>query len=1107
MAARRSKRVPARSRNAPEAQAGSTRPAPATSLCVVGMGASAGGFDAISEFLRAMPPDSGLAFVVIQHLSPTHKSLSAELFAKRSMMEVVEARDRVRVQANRVYTIPADVYVSIEGGVLHLAPPSEPRGRRLPIDYFFRSLGEDQKERAIGIVCSGTGSDGTLGLKHIIANGGIVLVQSPETAAFDGMPRSAIATGLVTHVLPVDKMPEAVIAYARHPYAAASREAVAAAETEGAALRVILEHMRAQHGYNFDGYKQRMLVRRIHRRMGLLRMERMGDYAALLRKEAREGDLLFKDLLIGVTEFFRDPEAWRVLEAEVIQPLVAVKTPGESIRVWVAGAATGEEAYSLAILLLEKLEEAKKVCPVQMFATDTNDGALDFARAGLYPAGIAAQVSAKRLARFFVEIKDDHHYQVIKHLRESVVFGVQNLFADPPFSRVDLVACRNLLIYLEPEVQRRVIPLFHFALKPGGYLFLGAAETVAQREDLFRPVSRKWHIYQRIGGAPREYLEWRTALGETRAASPGAAPRHGAHPPVQAAAVAQQTLLEHFAPASVLVNAKHEVLYFTGRVDRYLQQPRGAPTHDLLALAREGLRSQLRRGIRQALENDATVEIPDSRVKRDDGFVPVRVTVAPTGGSDSSGRLLLVVFRDESKVPSSRPTKAKEAALVRQLEEELRMTKDDLQNSIERLQSSNEELRVSNEEVVSINEELQSMNEELESSKEELQSLNEELNTVNQQLQGKIGELESTNNDLKNLLASSDVATVCLDRNLKIKWFTPATREILNVLMTDIGRPISELASPLIGESLARDAHAVLEQLAPVQSELEAADGRWFMRRVLPYRTEDERVEGVTVTYIDISEARRSAEAAIGARKTMTAALEQRVRERTAQVRTLAAELALAEEREREAIARDLHDDLGQVLNIAKLKLDTLLKSCHDDASRQPLGDLNELIAQADRNVRSLTFQISPPVLSELGLVPALQWLAEEIQRSHGLSVEVRDDGEPKPLGQAARSIVFRAVRELLINVSKHARVGRASVDASRSNDRLIVRVADTGIGFDPALVLGAATPGFGLLSVRERLSFIGGDAEIRSVPGDGTTVTLMAPFQPETNATRGAAR
>jgi two-component system CheB/CheR fusion protein len=1103
MTARKPQKSPARSRGKAPVRTDGADAAPKTqlraqkaSLCVVGIGASAGGFDAISEFLRAMPAGSGLAFVVLQHLSPTQKSLSAELFAKRTAMEVVEAAHGARVQANRVYTIPADVYASIENGALRFERPSDPRGRRLPIAHFFRSLGEDQKERAIGIVFSGTGSDGTLGLKHIIANGGIVLVQSPETAQFDGMPRSAIATSLVTHVLPVSKMPEAVLAYARHPYTAAPREAMAAAGSEAAALRVILDHMRAQHGYNFDGYKHRMLLRRIHRRMGVRRIERMGDYAALLRKEPREGDLLFKDLLIGVTEFFRDPEAWKVLEAEVIEPLVAAKTSGEPIRVWVAGAATGEEAYSIAMLLLEKLEEANKACPLQVFATDTNDAALDFARAGLYSAGIAEQVPAKRLARYFVEIKDDHHYQVVKPLRECVVFGLQNLFADPPFSRVDLVACRNLLIYLEPDVQRRVIPLFHFALKPGGYLFLGSAETVAQREDLFRSVSRKWHIYQRIGGSPHEHLDWRAAPGESRAAAPAPVARRVPAVPAQAAAVAQQTLLEHFAPASVLVNARLEVLYFTGRVDRYLLQPRGAPTQDLLALAREGLRSQLRQAIRKALESDETVEVPGSRVKRDEAFVPVRITVAPTGGADASGRLLLVVFREEPRARTGRPTRAKEAALVHQLEEELRITKDDLQNSIERLQSSNEELRVANEEVVSINEELQSLNEELESSKEELQSLNEELNTVNQQLQSKITELEGANNDLKNLLDSSDVATICLDRDLKIKWFTPATRGILNVLQGDVGRSIGELASPLLGESLMREAHTVLERLAPVHQDVEAEPGRWFVRRVLPYRTEDQRIEGVTVTYTDITESRRSADAAIAARKAMTASLEERVRERTVQVRALAAELALAEERERQAIARDLHDDLGQVLNIAKLKVDTLLKSCTDEVNKAPLADLAELVGQADRNVRTLTFQISPPVLSELGLGPALQWLAEEMQRTHGLAVELRDDGRDKPLSQPARSIVFRAVRELLINVSKHAKVHRAQVGTSRKDGSLTITVSDAGVGFDPALVLGGAPPGFGLLSVRERLSFIGGEAEITSVPGDGTVVTLTVPLQ-----------
>jgi len=1054
-----------------------------------------------------MPPDAGLAFVVVQHLSPTQKSLSAELFGKRTAMDVRQAEDGLRVKANVVYTTPADVYVSIDNGVLRFERPADPRGRRLPIDYFFRSLGEDQKERAIGIVLSGTGTDGTLGLKHVIANGGIVLVQAPETAQFDGMPRSALATGLVTHVLPVGNMPEVVTAYARHPYASSSRDSAMAAEAEDASLRVVMDLMRARHGYSFDGYKRRMLVRRIQRRMGLRGIERVADYAARMRKEPREVDALFKDLLIGVTDFFRDPDAWKALDKEVIAPLVAAKAPGEPIRAWVAGAATGEEAYSVAMLILEKLREAKKNCPVQVFATDTNEEALAFARAATYPSGIAGHVPPELLHRFFTEIKDDHHYQVNADLRACVVFGLQNLFADPPFSRLDLVTCRNLLIYLEPDVQRRVILLFHFALKPAGHLFLGSAETVGEREDLFKPVGRKWRIYRRIGAAPRDERDWRVSPGEPRTVA-GASAQHRPPPRALAAVgIAQQAILERFAPASVLVNTRFEATYFAGPTERYLAQPRGAPTQDLLALAREGLRAQLRSALRKAADSDTTVEVDDARVKRGAAFEAVHITVAPTAGADAHGRLFLVVFQDRPAARAAGAGKQKDSALVRQLEDELRVTRDDLQNTIERLETSNEELRVSNEEVVSINEELQSMNEELESSKEELQSLNEELNTVNQQLQTKLTELEVANNDLKNLLDSSDVATICLDRGLAIKWFTPATRAVLNIIVTDLGRPIGDLASTLAGESLVRDARAVLERLVPIETELQSEKGRWFIRRAIPYRTEEERIEGVIVTFTDVTGSRRAAEAAIDARKAMTSSLEDRVRDRTVLVRSLAAELALAEERERQAIARDLHDDLGQVLNVAKLKLDSLLRSGGDSAMEERLRELGELVAQASRSVRSLTFQVSPPVLTELGLVPALQWLGEEMQRGHGIAVEVEDDGAVKPLGQAARSLLFRAVRELLINVSKHAKVTSARVETQRNNGALVVTVSDAGVGFDAAQVLGPSPPGFGLLSVRERLEFIGGTTEITSVPGRGTVVTLVVPLQVAREAEHEAAK
>ncbi len=1074
-------------------RAGSEQSAPA---CVVGIGASAGGFEAIGELLGAMPAASGLAIVVVQHLSPSQRSLSAELFGRRTKMEVLEAKAGERLRPNCVYTIPGDVYAGLSSGVLRFDAPRDPRGRRLPIDWFFRSLGEDQEQRAIGVVLSGTGSDGTLGLKQIVAHGGMVLVQDPRDAKFDSMPRSAIATGLVTHVLAPHDMPQAMMAYAGHPYAAKRGEKVHAAEAELAALRAVSDIMRAQHRFSFEGYRHNTLLRRIHRRMGLRHIERAADYVSLLQHDAAEVERLFNDMLIGVTDFFRDAEAWHVLEAQVIRPLVAARAPGEAIRAWVPGASTGEEAYSLAMTILDERRRARKAGPVHVFATDVNAGAVEHGRAGLYPAGIDAHVSAARLGRYFSEVKDDHHYRVTRELRDCVVFSVHDVLTDPPFTRVDVVSCRNLLIYLSPEVQKRLIRNFHFALRPGGYLFLGSAETVGQDTALFKPVTRKYRIFRRVESLGRERLEVHPTAPAARPGAEGVIDAAAVRP-ASPAAVAQTMILERFAPAAVLVNGRRDVLYYAGPTDRYLRQPRGAPSTELLTLAREGLRAALAGALRRSANSDASVVALGASLKRNGGFDPVKITVTPIAGTGSAaeGRLLLVVFQDEPPAAPRARGKAKPPALVRQLEEELRATREDLQATIDRLEHSNEDLRVVHEEVVSGNEELQATNEELESSKEELQSLNEELNAVNQQLQAKISEVESANNDLTNLLESSDVATACLDRALRIRWFTPAAREALNVIATDLGRPISDLGSPLAGESLLRDAREVLERLSPIETELRAGDGRVYLRRTLPYRTAGHKIDGVVVNFSDITQTRRAATVALEASRERGKVLEDQVAVADVQLRALVAELSLAEEREREAIARDLHDNLAQLLHVAKLKIGALANARGPEAARA-LSELDMLMAQAESGVRSLVFQLNPPVLSELGLVPALEWLAEELKRSHGLAIEVRDDGSPKPLPQTSRSIVYRAVRESLINVAKHAGVKRAVVEARRSGDALVVGVRDSGKGFDPLIVSRPGAKGLGLRSVRERMGFIGGKVEIRSASGQGTEVSLIVPLQ-----------
>lgn len=1075
-------------------------PAPAGHFCIAGIGASAGGLEAICHFFEAVPADSGIAFVVIQHLYPTQKSLAAEIIGKHSAIPACAAEDGMRLEPNHIYTIPPNTYPSLREGIVHLEEPANKTGPRLPIDHFLASLGNDQRERAIGIILSGTGTDGSLGLKQIEANGGIVLAQLPETAQFDSMPRSAIGTGLVHRVLPVDEMPAALARYAHHDYVL-QPAAMQADAPEHGELDEILNLIQRRRGYSFSGYKSNTLIRRTRRRMGLRSINTLADYAALLRAEPPEIEALSKDLLIGVTEFFRDTEAWHELKDLVIAPLVAEKKSEDTIRVWVPGCSTGEEAYTVAILILDQLRESGKRCQLLVFATDTNDDALQLGRLGNYPSGITTQIPAEYLRRYFAESTGNHHYQVSKELRDAVVFGHQNLMSDPPFSKVDLICCRNLLIYLESEIQKKIISLFRFALLPGGCLFLGSAETLGKQTDLFSPVSKKWRIFRHtdrytavdvqlpIHRSSKQLITLEPPMPLTQEKT---APR-----PSQLARLTQQVLLEQFSPAAVVINASFETLYFSGPTENYLQMPRGAPTHDLLAQVRDGLRSRLRNALRQAISGSATVVVDDARVRRKKGFQPVRFSVVPLQAIANENALFMIVFEDTALPVDSEAIGSNESALVRQLEEELRATKDDLQNSVERLETSNEELKVSNEEVVSINEELQSINEELESSKEELQSLNEELTTVNQQLQMKVADLENSNSDITNLLASSQIATICLDRNYRIKWFSPSMKTIGNIIAGDVGRPITDFSTAGLGGALIEDANDVLATLAPKQRELLSQDKRWYLRRVVPYRSDSDHIGGVVITYTDISEAKQTAETIAHAQGNMAASLEQRVRERTAQLRTLTAELALTEERERRVLARDLHDDLGQVLAIVKIKLSSLEDSERRGALKQALQEIETLIDQANRSVRSLMMQLSPPTLQTLGLIPALEWLAEEMERIYGLAVHIDQEGGLPTLDEPVRTTIFRAVRELLINVAKHAKTSIAQVNCSRdSDDRISISVTDQGPGFDyqKALSKPAGDSGFGLISVRERLEFIGGEMNVDTLPGYGTTITIVFP-------------
>ncbi len=812
---------------------------------VVGIGASAGGLEALKKLFAAMPPDSGLAFVLVPHLDPAHESLMAPLLARCTAMPVMEAQDGMRIEVDHVYVIPPNEYLGVSAGALYLTKPGILHGAYASLDLFLRSLAEDLQEYAICIILSGTGSSGALGLKAVKASDGAAFVQDPATAEFPQMPESAIATGLVDEVLPVERLPAALIEYERRLRTDEVHLTRAAEETSDA-LDQILALVADEAHIDLRGHRSKTLMRRIQRRMGLSRIDRLAEYVAYLREHRDEVARLAKDFLISVTQFFRDPEAFQVLESTVIPELLGRKSADQPVRVWVPGCATGEEAYSIAMLFLEQLSALQKGCPLKIFASDIDQGAVAFARAGIYPPAISADVGPARLERFFTHA-GERFYQVNKAVRESVVFTVHDLIGNSPFSRMDLISCRNLLIYLEPEVQGKLVTLFHFVLNEGGYLLLGPSETVGRDLDLFEPVSRKWRVYRRIGSARSDRIIFPIGPGAAQRLDVARLDRPQRH--ARVAESMQRALLEAYAPASVLIDRKGEVLHFFGPTLRFLDLPSGAPTQDVLALAREGLRSKLRVALQEVSRTRAPVTIPDARIKRNGSECLIRATVRPLTLPRNGEELLLVSFEDvdEASGPPQYGTQAVvEESLTRQLESELATTREELEGTIEELQSTNEEL--------------QSANEELESSKEELQSLNEELTTANTQLQEKVGELERVNADMSNLLSSSDSPTVFLDTGLLIRWFTPASTKLFSLVQTDLGRPFTDIAMRVSDPNLMHDARQVLETFRPVEREVRGAQSEWWLRRILPCRTRNDQVEGVVIAFADVTGIKLAAE-------------------------------------------------------------------------------------------------------------------------------------------------------------------------------------------------------------------------------------------------------
>ena len=835
-----------------------------TPFPIVGIGASAGGLEAFTQLISSLPDDTGMAFVLVQHLDPRHESRLADLLAKSTSMAVTEVIQGVRVEPNHVYVIPPNTSIALAGGVLHITPREGGRVPHLPIDYLFRSLAEDQGSRAIGVVLSGTGSDGTQGVCEIKAVGGITFAQDERTATHGGMPRAAVDSGCVDFVLTPEDIGTRLGEIGTHPYLAPTEDVLDAEPTADENFQRILAAIRTVTNVDFSLYRDTTIKRRIMRRMALHSQQSLTEYARRLLSDRNEVEALYHDLLINVTSFFRDPEMFESLKHSVFPELVKGRSPNEPIRVWVPGCSTGQEAYSLAIALIEFSDDRPVRPPIQIFATDLSDQtALDKARAGVFPEGIELEVSPERLRRFFR--KEDHIYRIDKFIRDLCVFARHNVTADPPFSHLDLISCRNVLIYLTTPLQKRILPTFHYALNQPGFLVLGTAETVGEHTDLFELRDRVHRIYSKKSTAVRHPVffpapDYRAgALTGLRASIPT---------PTQQdfQKEADRILLGKYAPPGVLVDENFDILQFRGRTSLYLESPAGEPTTNVLKMAREGLFLELRSALNEAKKGSQNIRRDGIRVRTNGGVHAIAIEVIQVR-PQGEGPYFLVLFQETVEpvqAPAAlvaEPPPLSETDAVReavQLRQELAATREYLQSMIEQQDAANEELRSANEEILSSNEELQSTNEELETAKEELQSANEELTTVNEQLQRRNGELDQVNNDLTNLLSSTSIPVVMVGGDMRLRRITGPAKRAMNLLPTDVGRPISDLNLAAIVPDLPQVISDVIERVRTVEREVSDREGHWYLMRVHPYRTADHKIDGAVIVLLDLDQMRHA---------------------------------------------------------------------------------------------------------------------------------------------------------------------------------------------------------------------------------------------------------